>query len=436
MRSLLALQLAYSHNSFLHLSGSLINNIPSQAHTHTHIPTAYTVALPRATETAMGYLALPAPFTRRSQRAGCAGYTPLPLSPTPSSSAASIASTGSWDSGDDESSSSLVHDCELGCDRRSDDLDPPPSSAPASTSLSTAARIAHSIPGPLRDLAILLPALVFFSGVGTLFAVFPFPTTVHAFIPLALALASWVALSWLKLGWGALRALRRRGPVGAKKTMSDVVPGMVVGGARQRRRSVTHLTALLACTALVVYWLSLGLVPPKQEIPALAPAEDRPRYFIAANLYNNEHLVPRWSSQVLKLVNHCECSLVVARMCRSGTKCYPTKVGSERRSCARRIRGSEVPAEPFRTCFGAVSVSVAASVAAYAVARAVLCPGGVRSLLAAEVWTRNARRWASGLALAWHGGPWQRIHVSVVDSWILIPFPSADKVLTHINSGT
>lgn len=225
----------------------------------------------------MGLLAFPAPFTRRAPRVS-GEYTPLPRSPVPSSSS----STASWDS---DGSALLEAELAFATSQRDDDLNLEPLSRGGGA----------RIPAPLRDPALLVPALIFIAGVTTLFIAFPFPTTVHAFIPLALALASWVTLSWLKLGWGALRAWRRHGP--AAKTMAEVMPV----GAGGRRRSVTHITALLTCTALVGYWLGLGLVPPKQHIPALAPIEDSPRYFIAANLYNNEHLLPRWSREIHKL---------------------------------------------------------------------------------------------------------------------------------------
>ncbi|BEI92256.1 uncharacterized protein CcaverHIS019_0410760 [Cutaneotrichosporon cavernicola] len=188
----------------------------------------------------MGFLSLPTPF-RRSRRDD---YEPLPRSPVPS--------TSSWES--DESF----------------DVAPPP----------------RRIPLGLRDPAFLIPALVFLGAVTGLFAAFPFPTTIHAFLPLAGALAAWVAVSWTKLAVGALRAWR---------TPKLDVP---------RRRSATHLTALVACTALMGYWLSLGITPRAPVLATLAPPEDTPRYFIAANLYNNEHLLPRWTREVLRVAKH------------------------------------------------------------------------------------------------------------------------------------
>ncbi|BEI84482.1 hypothetical protein CcaverHIS002_0410860 [Cutaneotrichosporon cavernicola] len=69
-------------------------------------------------------------------------------------------------------------------------------------------------------------------------------------------------------------------------------------------QSATHLTALVACTALMGYWLSLGITPRAPVLATLAPPEDTPRYFIAANLYNNEHLLPRWTREVLRVAKH------------------------------------------------------------------------------------------------------------------------------------
>lgn len=145
----------------------------------------------------------------------------------------------------------------------------------------------------IRDAATLTLLTLALGVILALFIAFPFPTTIHLFIPLSITLALWVALSWSRLALLAgSYALHKRG-----NTLSP-------------RAAVSLGVRLVLSTALVGYWLALGVVPPAVEVPALhAGAGVAPKVFIAANLYNSEEILPTWSAEIVKLVQHREYSL-------------------------------------------------------------------------------------------------------------------------------
>lgn len=123
-----------------------------------------------------------------------------------------------------------------------------------------------------------------------LYVAYPFPTTIPLFIGAVIWLVGWTIRAW----WGILSAIR----------------GETCTSHLQTRWKTYQLVGLGTASLLVMYWLSLGFVPPAGDMPELIPSgPDIPeRYFIAANLYNNEAVFPQWSTELLKLATHREYS--------------------------------------------------------------------------------------------------------------------------------
>jgi len=143
-----------------------------------------------------------------------------------------------------------------------------------------------------RDpLLVTVIAVALGTGIG-LFIAFPFPTTVHVFVGVALGLTIWSFVSWARVVFAlSLAALR-----GAPKSLA--LP----------RWSTAHFITLIVSTSLVLYWLTVGLVPARETVPVLGHADgSQPKYFIAANLYNSQAILPRWSREIVKLAEHREC---------------------------------------------------------------------------------------------------------------------------------
>lgn len=133
-----------------------------------------------------------------------------------------------------------------------------------------------------------------------LFYVWPFPTTVHAIIPLAIALIAWTAIQWASLIQLLLFHRTRLSPWSptSSPTFSLIPPKW-----SRYRRIALLLSTILTCT------ICLNAIPQREQsipLPALIPSNTSipERYFVAANLYNNEDVIPEWTDQLLKLCDH------------------------------------------------------------------------------------------------------------------------------------
>lgn len=178
----------------------------------------------------------------------------------------SAASTSS--SASDDSESTYATDI--------DDLDPDHrSTGPSSRQRSPFARL-----DPLVVTAALLAVGMFIA----MLVWYPFPTTIHAFVALAVGVVSWTIGSWARS-----------------------LAGIVLRKPNLYRYSVPQLTGLAVASILTIYWLVLGIHPPGEVAPPLNL--DGERFFIAANLYNNENILPRWTGQIEKLIDHRELPL-------------------------------------------------------------------------------------------------------------------------------
>lgn len=117
---------------------------------------------------------------------------------------------------------------------------------------------------------------------------FPFPTTIHVFIGALISLGSYVFFKWVSWAYNifvVLNTLSRRRCVGLKVS-----------------RPTGETTASVACSLIVVIILCIGLLPRAETAPPI----NGERVFIAANLHDSEGILPRWSSELLKLVQYRE----------------------------------------------------------------------------------------------------------------------------------
>ncbi|WOO85796.1 uncharacterized protein LOC62_07G009282 [Vanrija pseudolonga] len=166
---------------------------------------------------------------------------------------------------------------------------PSSSSAGSSSAGSTRPRSWLARRDPVLIFVVLLSIATFVA----LLVAFPFPTTVHAFAAIFVGVTAWTQISCLRIVFALALVAWRGNP----KALAKGLP----------RWSTAQYSFLLVLSTFVLYCLSLGLVPPLNELPPLdrdlagAPPG---KYFIAANLYNNEDLVPHWSDQVVKLAEH------------------------------------------------------------------------------------------------------------------------------------
>ncbi|KAL7421833.1 hypothetical protein Q5752_003604 [Cryptotrichosporon argae] len=139
------------------------------------------------------------------------------------------------------------------------------------------------VPSVRLDCVAVQAALVALGIMAALFVVYPFPTTIPVFIGAACALVLWTAAGWLRI---AATLVRRE--------------------SGWRDGSATYQLSLVVASLLIVYWLRLGIAPPEQYLPRIVPANPNvpEKYFIAANLYNNQDILPNWSAELLKLIEH------------------------------------------------------------------------------------------------------------------------------------
>lgn len=131
-----------------------------------------------------------------------------------------------------------------------------------------------------RTLDPVVAALGFLAlgGAVGLLVAFPMPTTIHVFIPGAAALSLWVVITWLRVGY----ALVRHGKATTPRSFR---------------------IGLVLASAVVVLGVWQGVVPPAEAEPPPLPDG---KYFIAANLFDNEAILPQWSREMVRLVEHCE----------------------------------------------------------------------------------------------------------------------------------
>ena len=126
----------------------------------------------------------------------------------------------------------------------------------------------------------IIACLVFISVGWTVgvFLAYPFPTTIHVFIGILVFMFGWTLSNWIRL-------VVYLGSSRKNAHLSYSNPGKVV----------------LAITSILVIIIAIwGFRIPEQEMPDL-PAQ---KYFIGANLHNNEEVLGQWSDQLEKLIFH------------------------------------------------------------------------------------------------------------------------------------
>lgn len=130
-------------------------------------------------------------------------------------------------------------------------------------------------------------AFTVFIGWSVIFAIlYPFPTTIHIFVAFLVGCVCWTGSEW---AWIVERWRNSKG--GLRRSLQKMKP-------RRRTVFLCSNVGLVSCTLF-------GLRVPVGRVPALEEHSiDTDRWFIAANLYNNERVLPRWSEELLKLVTY------------------------------------------------------------------------------------------------------------------------------------
>ncbi len=121
-----------------------------------------------------------------------------------------------------------------------------------------------------------------------IFYLYPFPNTIPIFIGGLVSLTTWTIINL----WQAQRAIWR------KETSMDAPASW----------PTTRRLCLIASTLMLIFFATLGVRPSPEELPVLHQTvpDVAERYFIAANLHDNEHVFPTWSHELLLLSAHRE----------------------------------------------------------------------------------------------------------------------------------
>jgi hypothetical protein len=174
-----------------------------------------------------------------------------------------------------------------------------------------------------RHRVLCTVAAIFWGCIAGIHIAFPFPTTIPVFVGAALGLLFFTTLDWYRLFKSIYASHRRSDATLPSTSLSGVStprcsnetprpppytahPQSTVNISRGRKIRLVIFTAMLA------YWLHLGIIPPAEHVPVLHRSEPwRPeKYFIAANMYNNEAVFEGWSQELLKLCDYREFSSI------------------------------------------------------------------------------------------------------------------------------
>ncbi|WWC86000.1 uncharacterized protein L201_000871 [Kwoniella dendrophila CBS 6074] len=152
------------------------------------------------------------------------------------------------------------------------------------------------------DLWIITIILIAIGNLGVWFLIFPFPTTIPAFISLMIILIGWTNLTWIKTLYHTSILLKKID----ENSFED--KKRIASRRYFDKFSTTKRTILLSSTCFLLYLCYLGLIIPEEQIPPVRLNQYHygvpEKYFIAANLHDNEDILPTWSSELVKLVNY------------------------------------------------------------------------------------------------------------------------------------
>nr|XP_019048948.1 hypothetical protein I302_02728 [Kwoniella bestiolae CBS 10118]OCF27878.1 hypothetical protein I302_02728 [Kwoniella bestiolae CBS 10118] len=159
---------------------------------------------------------------------------------------------------------------------------PPPSYNAATTSTSTSPSRKRLRRNPVFSLFVVI-------GIGWtagLYLTYPFPTTIPLFVGSLIILFGWTITTLTDLVFSLLRQRESTTTIMARYT-----PLRKMG--------------LAISTVFLIYLFNLGFTPQThtQSSPA-AMDGSKEKYFIAANMHNNEAVLSEWSSQLIKLIFH------------------------------------------------------------------------------------------------------------------------------------
>ncbi|WWC66738.1 uncharacterized protein I206_100643 [Kwoniella pini CBS 10737] len=199
-------------------------------------------------------------------------------------------------------------------EREEDDVDghselPPPYDTDLSLS-PTSPTSPTSLNNPIKhsrrfhlDLLLITIILLGIGIGGVLFIIFPFPTTIPAFLCLLTILVGWVTITWLRTIYYSLvsyQIIREK-----SDTLHHRHPSTSSCSSKLyfNKFGTTKRTILLSSTFFLLYLAYLGLIVPQEELPRLN-TNGNEKYFIAANLHDSQDILPSWSTELVKLIDH------------------------------------------------------------------------------------------------------------------------------------
>ncbi|WWC58320.1 uncharacterized protein I303_100860 [Kwoniella dejecticola CBS 10117] len=153
---------------------------------------------------------------------------------------------------------------------------------------------------------LLLTIVVLGIGIGgVFFIIFPFPTTIPPFICLLTILVGWVTITWLRTIYYSLVSYQiiREKSEPTYHRQSSCISSSSSSKVYFNKFGTTKRTILLSSTFFLIYLAYLGLIVPQEEVPPLN-THGNEKYFIAANLHDSEDILPSWSAELVKLIDH------------------------------------------------------------------------------------------------------------------------------------
>ena len=172
------------------------------------------------------------------------------------------------------------------------------------------------------NLFVLVLSLGWFFG---LFYLFPFPTTIHVFLGAAVATLLWTVTQLFELCHTAVLVIlqsrkaqthfladhrlplltQHRTQLGNRYNIREYLGRCIPASWSTRKTFGVTLATLLSIALLA------NATPPSEDqrrVPVLHQSlAGRPeKYFIAANLYNNDESFEQWAHELVQLCGHCE----------------------------------------------------------------------------------------------------------------------------------
>lgn len=189
--------------------------------------------------------------------------------------------------------------------------------------------VASAISSAIRQHWPSILAFAFAAGTHiSLMRIWPHWTTVHAILSFAAGLATWTCLQWLCIAYHLVHeCARNRSNRSTGQSLAGLEQNMPLLSATDETKNAVstqarhvyekllpstwsriHRLAVFAASTFSIAVIMTGAPGEEQNLslPRIIPSNPGvpEKYFIAANLYNNEKVLPVWSSELLSLCLH------------------------------------------------------------------------------------------------------------------------------------